>query len=63
MTDEKLKVVYYQPLNLWKTSKAIKMLHKIVGIANKDVKSCLVKQVFWQVHMPSSKNQNISITR
>ena len=39
MTDEKLKVIYYQSLNLWTGSKTINMIHKIIGIAKKDVKS------------------------
>lgn len=61
MTDEKLKVIYYQSLNLWTGSKTINMIHKIIGIAKKDVKSWLVKQIFWQVHTPPLKSQNISI--
>ena len=52
MTDEKLNEAYYQPDRLWTGGKAIKELHKITSIPNKDIKPCLTKKALWQVHIP-----------
>ena len=56
MTDkEKLYGAYYQPDPLWTCGKTVKQLHKITPMSKKDIKSCLAKQVLWQVHIPSPK--------
>ena len=55
MTDQRLNEVYYQPDHLWIGSKAIRELHKNMSIPKKDVKPWLVKQAFWQVHIPPPK--------
>ena len=56
MTDEeKLYQAYYQPDRLWTGGKAIKELYKITSISKKDIKSWLVKQALWQVHILPSK--------
>ena len=52
MTDkEKLYQAYYEPDRLGTGGKAIKKLHKIMSTLKKDIKSCLVKQALWQVHI------------
>ena len=57
MTRKKLSEVYYQPYHLWKGSKGIREVHKIMPIPKKDVKSWLAKQALWQFHVqPSKKN-------
>ena len=53
--DEKLYQAYYEPDLLWTVGKAIKKLHKITSISKTDIKSWLVKQVLWQVHIPPPK--------
>ena len=56
MTDkEKLYQAYYEPDRLWTGGKAIKELHKITSMPKQDIKSWLVKQVLWQVHIPPPK--------
>ena len=42
--EEKLCEAYYGPDRLWTGGKAIKELHKITSMSNKDIKSCLAKQ-------------------
>ena len=46
---------YYQPDRLWTGNNAIKELQKITSMSKKDIKSCLAKQVLWQVHIPAPK--------
>ena len=59
MTDEeKLYQAYYQPERLWTGGKAIKELHKITFMSKKDIKSWLIKQAFWQVHVSPPKEIN-----
>ena len=56
MTDEeKLYGAYYEPDRLWTSRKAIKELHQITSLSNKDIKSWLAKQTLWQVHIPPPK--------
>ena len=56
MTDEeKLYQAYYQSERLWTGGKAIKELHKITFMSKKDIKSWLIKQAFWQVHVSLQK--------
>ena len=56
MTDEeKLYQAYYQPDRLWTGGKAIKELHKIMSMSEKDIKSWLAKQALWQVQIPPPK--------
>ena len=57
MTD-KLYQEYYQPHCLWAGNKAIKELHKITSMSKKTIKSWLVKQALWQVHIPPPKEIN-----
>ena len=57
-----LSEVYYQPINLWKGSRAIDKLHKLTGKPCKKVKEWLAKQALWQVHIPVQK-QYIHRTR
>ena len=59
MSDEKLKEVYYQPDQPWTSSKAIRELHEITFIPEKDAKSWLVKQALWPFHIqPLKKIKN-----
>ena len=58
MTDKKLKQVLCKPHHLWTGRKAIKKLHKIMPIPEKDVKPWLAKQALWQVHIPPPKEIN-----
>ena len=53
--EEKIYQAYYEPDHLWTGGKAIKELHKITSIPKKDIKSWLVKQTLWQVHIPRTK--------
>ena len=53
--EEKLYQAYYEPDRLWTGGKAIKELHKITSMPKQDIKSWLVKQVLWQVHIPPPK--------
>ena len=46
LANEKPKEIYDQPGHLWTGNKAIKELHKIMSISEKDAKSCLAKQTF-----------------
>ena len=56
MTDEeKLYQAYYQRNRLWTGGKAIKELHKIMSMSEKDIKSWLAKQAFYQVQIPPLK--------
>ena len=56
MTDEeKLYQAYYQRNRLWTGGKAIKELHKIMSMSEKDIKSWLAKQALWQVQIPPAK--------
>ena len=52
---DKLHQEYYHPDRLWTGNKAIKELHKITSMPRKDIKSWLVKQALWQVHIPPPK--------
>ena len=59
MTDEeKLYQAYYEPDCLWTGNKAIKELYKITSMSKKDIKSWLVKQALWQVHILPPKEIN-----
>ena len=53
--EEKLYQAYHEPDHLWTDGKAIKELHKITSMSEKDIKSCLAKQALWQVHIPPPK--------
>ena len=52
---EKLYQEYYEPDRLGTGGEAIKELHKITSMSEKDIKSWLAKQALWQVHIPSPK--------
>ena len=56
--DEKFAEVYYKPGHLWTGNKAIRKLYKKTGISEKDAKTWLGRQAFWQVHIPSPKSIN-----
>ena len=59
MIDEKkLYQAYYEPDHLWAGGKAIKELHKIASMSNKDIKSWLAKQALRQVHIAPPKEVN-----
>ena len=61
MTDkEKPYGAYYQPDRPWSGDKAIKELHNITSMSRKDIKSQLVKQALWQVHIPPPKERHHS---
>ena len=47
--------IYYQPNHLWKGQKAIKKLKDLSKGKPKVVKQWLLKQAFWQVHLPPPK--------
>ena len=47
--------LYYQPNYLWKGQKAIKTLKDLSKEKPKVVKQWLLKQAFWQVHLPPPK--------
>ena len=42
--ENKLYQAYYEPDHLWTGGKAIKQLHKITCMSEKDIKLLLVKQ-------------------
>ena len=44
--------LYYQPSHLWKGQKAIKKLKELSKEKHKVIKQWLLKQAFWQVHLP-----------
>ena len=48
--------IYYQPQNLWKGKKAVKMLKSMSKLKPKVIKQWLSKQAFWQVHLPATKH-------
>ena len=48
--------IYYQPNHLWKGQKAIKKLKELSKEKPKVVKQWLLKQAFWQVHLPAPKH-------
>ena len=50
--EEKLHEAYYQSDRLWTGGKAMKELHEITSMLRKDIRSWLVKQELWQVHIP-----------
>ena len=52
MNDSEFKKIYYQPKNLWKGKKAIKMLKEITG---REPKEWLSRQAYWQIHQPAPK--------
>lgn len=52
---EKLREIYYQPENLWKGRKAIKLLKKESKQPLKLVEQWLKKQALWQVHIQPPK--------
>ena len=51
-----LQEIYYQPQNLWKGKKAVKMLKSMSKLKPKVIKQWLSKQAFWQVHLPAPKH-------
>ena len=53
--EEKLYQACYQYDRLWTGGKAMKELHKITSMSEKDIKSWLAKQALWQVHISSPK--------
>ena len=55
---DKLYETYYQPDHHWTRNKAIKELHKITSMSQKDIKSWLAKKALWQVHIPPPKEIN-----
>ena len=55
MTNE-LRAIYYQPENLWRGRKAIKMLRAATEkISTKAITHWLTLQALWQVHLPKPK--------
>ena len=55
MTEE-LRKIYYQPENLWRGRKAIKMLRAATEkISTKAITHWLTLQALWQVHLPRPK--------
>ena len=52
MSDAEFSKIYYQPKNLWKGKKAIKMLNEITGRNSED---WLTRQAYWQIHQPAPK--------
>ena len=48
--------LYYQPSHLWKGQKAIKKLKELSKEKPKVVKQWLLKQAFWQEHLPPPKH-------
>ena len=55
MTNE-LRAIYYQPENLWRGRKAIKMLRAATGkVSTKAITHWLTLQALWQVHLPRPK--------
>ena len=55
MTNE-LRAIYYQPENLWRGRKAIKMLRAATEKINtKAITHWLTLQALWQVHLPKPK--------
>ena len=53
--EEKLHQAFHEPDRLWTDGKAIKELHKITCISQKDIKLWLAKQALWQVYIPPPK--------
>ena len=51
----KMDKIYYKPNHLWKHQKAIKRLKELSKEKPKVVKRWLLKQAFWQVHLPPPK--------
>ena len=51
----KMDKIYYKPNHLWKRQKAIKRLKELSKEKPKVVKRWLLKQAFWQVHLPPPK--------
>ena len=47
--------IYYQPNYLWKGQKAIAKLRELSKEKPKVIKQWLLKQAFWQVHLPAPK--------
>ena len=47
--------LYYQPSHLWKGQKAVKKLKELSKAKPKVIKQWLLKQAFWQVHLPPPK--------
>ena len=55
MTNE-LRTIYYQPENLWRGRKAIKMLRAATEkVSTKAITHWLTLQALWQVHLPRPK--------
>ena len=50
-----MEKIYYQPNHLWKGQKAIKKLKEISEGKPKVIKQWLLKQAYWQVHLPPPK--------
>ena len=48
--------IYYQSNHLWKGQKAIKKLQELSKEKPKVVKQWLLKQGYWQVHLPAPKH-------
>ena len=48
--------IYYQPNHLWKGKKAIRKLKELSKEKPKVIKQCLLRQAFWQEHLPSPKH-------
>ena len=47
--------IYYQPDHLWIRNKAVKKLKELTDLKPKKIKSWLLKQAFWQTHLPAPK--------
>ena len=55
-TNDQLTKIYYQPENLWKGRKAIKMLRAATEkVSTKAITHWLTLQTQWQVHLPKPK--------
>ena len=56
MTNKQLTKIYYQPENLWRGRKAIKMLRAAAeGVSTKAITHWLTLQALWQIHLAKPK--------
>ena len=53
---DKLQDIYYQPNNLWKGQKGIKMLQELSKEKPSVIKRWLSRQAIWQVHLPPPRH-------
>ena len=53
---DKLQSIYYQPSHVWTGQKAVKKLKELSKEKPKVIKQWLLRQAFWQVHLPPLKH-------